>query len=93
MFISSFGCHSAFLCPVQKACLDQIRFVGIFDRDSFLSYRRSDRLDPYRSSVETLDDRRQDISVEFLKTQFVDAESVKGLAGDVYIDISVGNDS
>src|SRR6185369_11467941 len=63
--------------PVQKSNLNQERLVNFLDRIRFFCQRRGQRVHPNRPSLVFLNNRQQELAVNFVKSVFVDFEHLQ----------------
>ena len=92
MSVSFSADHPAFLCPVKKSRLNEERFVYIFKRYLFLAERCCNRIYSYRAASEPFDYREDDVPVEFLQPELINAQGFKTFSGDIKVDITISLD-
>ena len=74
---------------LEKAALDKIGFVDIFQRAHFFRAGHSQRLDADRPSVEMLDQQREDLAIHLVQPLLVHVKAGKGVAGLFSVDYAV----
>ena len=76
--------------PRQKAALQKIGLIDVFERHSFLVDGRRKRIKTDRASAVILDDAAQHSAVERIQTELVDLQPGERLVGDLTCDHTVG---
>ena len=77
MFISFLGSYSSSCRTVDKADLDQIRFIDIFQRGRFLTDGIGQRIQADRAALEAVNDAAQITDIHFIKSQGIDVQTIE----------------
>src|SRR5437899_1134076 len=72
--------HTAARRTLQKADLEKVWLVHIFNRIDFLAQHCSDRTDPHRSAAKAFDDGTQQLSIDFVEPVLVHVQELQGRA-------------
>src|SRR5687767_9791024 len=77
---------------IEKALLDEERLVHVLDRVFLFVNGGGKAVDAHRAAAELVDDRAQELPVDFVEAVVVDLEELHRRAGDVRRDVTVGAD-
>src|SRR5215467_14226489 len=75
--------HASARRPVQKAVLNQERLVDVFDGVLLFADRGGNAADADGTAAELVDDRPQQLPVDFVEPVLVDFEHLQGRACDI----------
>ena len=88
MFVRQLRSDTPARRAVQKADLDQERFVDFFDRVLFLGQGCSQRVHAHRAALIFLDDGQQQLAVHFVEAVTIDLQHLQRGLGGRQIDLS-----
>src|SRR5208337_567210 len=92
MFIGQPCCKPSPRCPFNKALLQQIRLIHIFNSFPVLPHGGCYSINAGRPPAELVDNSPEQLSVDFIKSEVVDIKRCQGLSGYSHIDTSISLD-
>lgn len=87
--IRSRGRHAPARRPLDKAFLDQIRFVNLLDRTRILAHGYGKVREPGRSALKLFDERHQDPRIHVVETMLIHIKCVQRPVGDSFRDAAI----
>ena len=75
--------------PLEKARLNQIGFIDIFERAPVFLHGRRQGVHPDRSPSELVDDRQKNLAIHLIKTGRIDTQPCKRILGHSLGDLSL----